>query len=170
MNETTAQADILFSNRERISPAHGHKPPSPHTYLPPFIFLSLSLSLSPPLPQAATLFPFLFFFGTSVIVSPKISIEHSRLAFVHPCIPIFPFLSSIPMPIDSASASPIPPDPPSLSHIHIFIIKEPPTRRQTLLQFIRLLRILQDERVEKSRAADFEFDLVCFAVSLDSTG
>ena len=34
------------------------------------------------------------------------------------------------------------------------------TRRQTLLQLIRLFRILQHQRVHEPRASDFEFDLV----------
>ena len=167
MNETTAQADILFSNRERTSPAHEHKSPSPHTYLLP-LSLPLSLSLSPPLPQAATLFPFLFFFGTSVIVSPKNQLPQqiSIRSFIYCHLPLSIFH---PHPHWILHPHPsIPPDPPSFPHIHI--LKEPPTRRQTLLQFIRLLGILQDERVEKSRAADFELDLVCFAISLDAAG
>ena len=34
------------------------------------------------------------------------------------------------------------------------------TRRQTLLQLIRLFRIFEDERIEESMTSDFEFDLV----------
>ena len=44
------------------------------------------------------------------------------------------------------------------------------TRRQTLLQLICLLGILQDQRVKEACAADLEFDLVGLLVPLDAAG
>ena len=40
------------------------------------------------------------------------------------------------------------------------------TRRQTLLQLIRLIRILEHERVQISTTSNFELDLLWFAISL----
>ena len=39
------------------------------------------------------------------------------------------------------------------------------TRRQTLLQLIRLIRILQNERVQEAVTADFELDLLGFPIA-----
>ena len=42
------------------------------------------------------------------------------------------------------------------------------TRRQTLLQLIRLLAIFQHQRVQEACASDFELDLVGLLVALNS--
>jgi len=44
------------------------------------------------------------------------------------------------------------------------------TRRQTLLQLIRLVRILEDERVQEAVASDLELDLLRFAVAFYARG
>lgn len=118
-----------------------------------------------PHPPYATLFPFLFFFGTSFIVrpitTPNTSATHaSTHSSTGSAFRALPALH-IPQP-KYITNPPIPATFRREESAH--------TRRQTLLQLIRLVRILQNERVQEAVASDLELDLLRFAVAFYARG
>lgn len=70
-----------------------------------------------------------------------------------------------------------PPDPHNLSHAGLFLsplllildLRHIHIRRQTLLQFVRLVRILQHQRIQESVTSDLEFVLL-LAVAVGGAG